>query len=298
MRTPLVFILTLAAAAIPSATGAAEFVTLEDECNGRQLMIKGSIEPGDYQRFVDRLARLVSGGDLPDVQDPEVLWTVKLDSPGGDVAEAMRIGRLLRGVLATTETSYRFARRPDGVYDFARDGELVCLDGRGRLSGCHQDLVEAECTGACLLVWLAGAVRHANEGRLGLHGLAGLEADSVQDYLAEMGVPEPWISRMLTAEPAGDGWLAWPERHKLSGRAEVMRALVAGCPARLTQEESFLSLTAASAAERNRLMNQANAHRSCRRNRLAAARGSDRARALFADADAPSREIATAAQLR
>jgi len=75
------------------------------------------------------------GDAAPAVQDPDVLWTVELDSPGGDLAEAMRIGRFLRDALATTEVTYRYARRPDGVLDFARGGDLVCLEGEGRLTG-------------------------------------------------------------------------------------------------------------------------------------------------------------------
>jgi hypothetical protein len=259
-------------AAMAPGAHAAEFIFLEDECNGRQLMIKGPIERGDYDRFTQRLAGLVAGGDLLDVQDPDVLWTVKLDSPGGDVAEAMRIGRLLRRALATTETSYRFARRPDGVYDFERSGELVCLDGEGRLAGCHQDIVMADCTGACLLVWLAGAERHANEGRLGLHGLSGSETDAVQRYLVELGVSEGWRTRLLGGAPEGDGWLSWPERSQLSGRADVLRELVAACPAPLTPDESFRSVADPSAFERDRLMDRAEAHRQCRREHLVAAR--------------------------
>ena len=264
---PLLLIATVAAAPVR----AAEFITLEDECNGRQLMIKGPIEPGDHQRFVDALRRLVDGGDLPEVQDPDVLWTVRLDSPGGNVAEAMHIGRLLRKALATTAVGYRFSRRPDGVYDFERGGDLVCLNGEGRLSGCHQDMVEAECIGACLLVWLAGADRHANEGRLAPHGLSG-SGDGVAGYLAAMNVPPQWAERLLSPVPPGDGWLTWPERHELGGRAEVLSDRIAHCPAPLTADESFESVTAPSAALRDRLMARAEAHRSCRRAELAAAR--------------------------
>lgn len=271
-RSVMVVVCCLAVASLPMPAQAADFLPLEDECNGRQLMIKGPIEPGDYERFVVRWARLVDRAGLPDVQDPDVLWTVKIDSPGGDVREGMRIGRLLRQAFATTEVSYRYVQRPDGVYDFERSGELVCLDGEGRLAGCHQDIVEAECTGACLLVWLAGTERHANEGRLGLHGLSGSEADDVRAYLAELGTPEAWIARIGGDAPAGDGWLSWPERHELGGRAEELRRLVADCPAPLSPDESFQSVTAPSEAVRERLMDRADAHRTCRRDRLAAAR--------------------------
>lgn len=248
---------------------AADFITLEDECRGRQIMITGVIEPGDHQALVRHLTDLASG-ELPPLQDPEKLWTVMLDSPGGDTAEAMRMGRFLRRAMATTETSYRFAPRPDGVYDFARSSDEVCLDGEGRLSGCYQDIVEAECSGACLLVWMGGADRYANEGRLGVHGLAGDDAGAVRDYLVEMGLAPSQAAAVLD-EP-GDGWLTWPRRHDLSGRAQALQQLVAGCPAPLSDEDSYLSVTASNEAQRERLLDQAERHRACRRARLATVR--------------------------
>ncbi len=274
VRTParrLGWLAAAVAALAPLLAGAAEIVTLEDECRGRQLMIRGVIEPGDHQRLVRRLAALVSGEGLPDVQDPETLWTVKLDSPGGDLDEAMRIGRFLRGVLATTEASYRYARRPDGVWDLARSAETVCLEGDDRLAGCQPDVVEAECTGACLLIWLGGAERYAHEGRLGVHGLAGDDTEAVRAYLRELEVAEPWIRR-IHGPVDGDGWLLWRERRELGGRAPAVAALIADCPASLTREESFQSVTAASAALRDRLMDRAEAHRQCRVARIDAAR--------------------------
>lgn len=272
-RAMLVCCASLCVALAGSAPArAAEFIALEDECNGRQLMIRGPIEPGDHQRFVRRLAELVAGGDLPEVQNPDVLWTVKLDSPGGDTEEAMRIGRLLRSAFATTEVGYRFAPRPDGVWDFQRSGELSCLDGEGRLSGCEQGITVADCTGACVLIWLGGAERHANEGRVGLHGLGGDYDESVREYLSDMGVSATWTQRLLEPSPPGDGWLAWPERHALAGRDDALRALSADCPAPLTRDESFQSVAAESAALRERLMARAEAHRQCRRDREAAAR--------------------------
>ncbi|MEQ8857995.1 MAG: hypothetical protein RIC56_05060 [Pseudomonadales bacterium] len=263
-----------------SARGA-DFIAVEDECNGRKLLIQGPIEPGDDDRFGDVLAAHIAGGELPAVQDPDVLWTVELDSPGGDPAAAMAIGRLLRTALATTKVAYRYARRGDGVWDFARGADLVCLDGRDRLSGCHQDLVEAECTGACLLIWLGGATRHANEGRLGVHGLGG-DATAVTAYLQDMGVADSSLPGLAggsddatddaTGDATGDGWLDWPQRHELGGRAPLLDELIAGCPAALTREESYRSITAPSAAERDALMDRADAHRACRRQRLADAR--------------------------
>jgi hypothetical protein len=281
----------LAALLLSAAAQAAQLITLEDECRGKQLLIQGTIEPGDFDRLVARLRDLAAGADLPDVQDPETLWTVKLDSPGGDVAEAMRIGRLLRGALATTESSYRFARRDDGVYDFQRTASTVCLDGKGRLDGCFEDVVKAECAGACLLVWAAGATRYAHEGGLGLHGLTGADPATLRAYLVEMDVPSEWVERIASAgagtEPSDERaldraddraddrageWLSWPERKALSGNALALRDLLTSCPAALTFDEAFDSVTAESERVRDALMDRAEAHRHCRIERVASAR--------------------------
>lgn len=270
-RVVALAVFCVAVLCLPHAVTAAVFITVEDECRGRQLLIQGPIEPGDHDRLAEQLGQLVSG-DLPAVQDADKLWTVLLDSPGGDPAEAMRMGRYLRRALATTAVGYRFTQRPDGVYDFQRSPQTVCLEGDDRLAGCGQSLVAAECTGACLLVWLGGAVRHASEGRLGAHGLAGEESDAVRAYLQEVGVPSPWVSGLLDEPRSGDGWLSWAERRELGERADKVDDLLADCPPPLTSEESYQSVTADAAALRNRLLDQAAAHRECRRERLAAAR--------------------------
>jgi hypothetical protein len=270
----------LMAVMLSTAALGAELITVEDECRGQQLLIKGAIEPGDFDRLVARLRQLAIGADLPDVQDPETLWTVKLDSPGGDIAEAMRIGRLLRRALATTETSYRFARRDDGVLDFERTEGSICLDGEGRLDGCFEDVVKAQCAGACLLVWLAGANRYAHEGGLGMHGLGGSDPAALQGYLYEMDVPAEWVARieaaqaaeLAAAEPDAAQWLSWPERKQLSGHAATLGVMLANCPAPLTFDEAFESVTAESERVRDELMDRAEAHRRCRLDRVAAAR--------------------------
>lgn len=260
-------LLLLAAA---GGAAAADLVVVEDECRGRQLLIQGPIEAGDYERFVARIQQLVTDAALPEVQDPDVLWTVKLDSPGGDPAEAMRIGRFLRAALATTEVGYRYAQRLDGVWDYARSGEVLCLQGSGNLGGCAGALVAAECTGACLLIWLGGAERFALEGRLGRHGLAAGDA-TVAAYLADMNAPAG-LGTAAAGEASADGWLSFAERHALGGRAPVAEAALASCPAPLTADESYASVTAESEAVRDALMDRAEAHRACRHRQLAQAR--------------------------
>jgi hypothetical protein len=245
---------------------AAEIIVLEDECHGRQLMLKGVIEPGDADRFADALARLVLSPDLPEVQDPERLWTVKFDSPGGDVDEAMRIGRLLRRGLATTEVSYRYAKRADGIYDFEPAPDQICLDGQDRLSGCFADIVKAECAGACLLAWLGGADRYAHEGQLGTHGLPteGPEADAVQRYLTEMGLGPDLVALVVAVPSDGARWISWSERTRLDGRAAILVTALESCPEPLSQQESLDSVMHPDPVVRDRLMDRAEAWRDCK----------------------------------
>jgi len=265
----LAAILLMGAVGLADEASAAEFITLEDECHGRQLMIRGPIEGGDHDRFVVALARLVTADDLPAVQDPDTLWTVRLDSPGGDAGEAMQIGRFLRDALATTEVSYRFERRPDGVWDFAHNDRTVCLEGDSRLAGCGRDVAEAQCEGACLLLWLGGARRRAIEGQLGVAGLP--TGPEIERYLVDMGIGSPRPDLVNRASHP-DPWLQWPERDALSGDALELQARLDGCPAALTSDEAMESVMTPSAARRDALLTRSEAHHSCRIERLARAR--------------------------
>ena len=253
--------------------GAAEFIVLEDECNGRQLMIQGAIEPGDAVRFAGHLARMTTG-DLPIVQNTETLWTLKLDSPGGDLTDAMAIGRLVRQAYVTTEVSYRFARRIDGVYDFAKTSSTACIDGDDRLAGCAPAIAVADCTGACLLIWLAGIDRRAIEGRLGRHGLAAGDVD-VAAYLREMEVDSGWIEHLGTAGTDGskdDGWLTWSDRDVLGGRTRSLDVLLGICPAPLTEAQVVDSVMTEVPERRAALLDQAEAYWDCRNALVARAR--------------------------
>jgi hypothetical protein len=212
----------------------------------------------------------VTSDDLPEVQDPDVLWTVKLDSPGGDAAEAMRIGRFLRDALATAEVSYRFERREDGVYDFKRSEQTICLDGESRLAGCFQDVAEAECAGACMLVWLGGANRRAIEGQLGTGGLAGLPG--LADYLQAMDVSPEQAARLQSSSNDSQAWLPWPDRDALSAPAPTLLALLEGCPPPLSSDEAMESIMTDSPERREALLTRAEAYRSCRARRIGEAR--------------------------
>jgi len=139
----------------------AEIDEIGKDAPARVFSIKGELRSGDYARL--RASILNS--------DKYIAW-VHIDSPGGDVLEAMRIGRLLRTLSLRTQA--------------------------GR------------CNSACVLAWIGGAERTAN-GDIGLHrpyfdrsyfaDLTQAQAESkyaelstrVEQYLKEMNVPQEAI---------------------------------------------------------------------------------------------------------
>ncbi|WP_448188466.1 hypothetical protein [Azospirillum sp. sgz301742] len=131
------------------------------------LALTGEIRPGDYAA-VSALAE----------RSGPFLARIDTVARGGDVAEAMRIGRLVRARhLSTVAPQYR----PDrgGVFP----------------AHCKPD-TECICAGACFLVWVAGAER------LGEHLLLRrLPEPEIAAYLAEMEVPPAYAATLATLPP-------------------------------------------------------------------------------------------------
>jgi hypothetical protein len=100
----------------------------------RAALIKGEIASGDSEKFV----RLLESNH-------PFLESVHLWSSGGSVAEAIKIGRLVRKVMLTTGTPWV----EENWGDYCEPGPT-----------CH-------CASACALIWAAGIVRSGN--KLGLH---------------------------------------------------------------------------------------------------------------------------------
>ena len=182
MRTPktLTFLLF---ALLCSTTGwvrAAEFST------GGGFHISGPIEKGDYAK----LARYVI--DAKHIERINIfLNRITLDSPGGDVDEALKIARLI-------EMSYA----------------LIFVEKN------------AVCSSACFLLWSAGVTR-LNQGIIGVHrmsvrsSLADIKAteksvapasETVERFLIKSGIPRRVIDRMSETPPSDlfvitDEWL-------------------------------------------------------------------------------------------
>lgn len=155
-------------------------IELNDELT--QINIVGPISSGDYEKFLN--AVLTGGAQANEIN---------LASPGGDVLEAMKIGRLIRELKYTT-------RAPEGT----------ALD-----SYCPYSETSTYCTceSACVLIYLGGVERAGI--LLGIHRpyvphdlLNLLSFDQaissadyldrmMDDYLTTMGAPTNLLEEML-----------------------------------------------------------------------------------------------------
>jgi len=153
------------------------------------IIIEGEIQPGDYDAFV-RLVKPYKG----DVR------TVYLMSPGGAAVEAMKIGRLIRGLKMETIAPMGSPSRP------------LCLVKPIETKNCT-------CASACFLLLVSGVNRTGEI--MGIHRvyikheqLRNLSAKDavnssieikkiISSYFIEMGVPTAYIDRALST-PSGE----------------------------------------------------------------------------------------------
>lgn len=167
-------------------------------CSGGFL--SGQISKGDY----DKVATFLKA------HHPFVAH-FKLASPGGDVDEVLKIGRLFRKYLISTEAP---GNEHIGATGLIHD-DLPFLSAGSRDLCRGQDCI---CTSACALIWMGGVLR---QGTVGLHRpriddpvyrrLPPANASiayrrllgEVAAYLDEMEVPKPIIETMV-ATSSGD----------------------------------------------------------------------------------------------
>lgn len=142
MRRTFAAVALVVAALVAPARGA----TLSTACTGAscEIFLSGVIEPGDAAR----LARI-----LRDPPNPHTLWEgVHLDSPGGDVEEALRLTALVREAMLYTQN--------------ADDLLHQAPSSSGYIHGYT-------CASACFLVLVSGANRYMRiddaGGRIGFH---------------------------------------------------------------------------------------------------------------------------------
>jgi hypothetical protein len=191
----------------PSGKTPAAYVT----CFGGFL--SGQISKGDYEKVAAFLKAHYPFMD-----------TFRLNSPGGDVDEAIKIGRLFRKYLISTIA-------PIKLDDIASLKAGFGVDNWGNIPSLQSSLPGARvlcrgqdctCASACALIWFGGVDR---TGMVGLHrpridgpefkGLPPADAstayrrvlDRISAYLDEMEVPKPIIESMVATSSGDIRWV-------------------------------------------------------------------------------------------
>jgi hypothetical protein len=205
--------------------------------------LNGQILKGDY----DKVATFIRA------HHPFV-GAFSLASPGGDVDEALKIGRLFRKYLIITAA-------PDSLR--IADGN-VTNDDVPHLSEGLRDLCrgsDCTCASACALIWMGGVVR---SGMVGLHrprttdpmfrGLPPADAstayrrvlEKIAAYLNEMEVPKSIVETMVATSSGDIRWVTaidvddppsiaeWAEAS--CGSDPLMDLVTKGKPTTVTEE--------------------------------------------------------------
>lgn len=208
-----------------------------------EINIVGEIEAGD----VNHLQSLL--------QTAEPIINIKIWSPGGDLVEAMRLGRLVRErfLLVHAPDITMCVERPDPQLGGA--SSLASLAGDLWWGPDQPASTACVCYGACFVIWASGVIRDGgkntysyfadsphvapaltgNETFIGIHrpsfdrvyfaSLSAKEAEEKYDqmiaeltrYFAEMDVPPSMVEKML-AVPSNDiRLLTRAELNSLSG---------------------------------------------------------------------------------
>jgi hypothetical protein len=166
----LAFVFLLAA----TLTARAEIRIDEETTFSISIKITGTLTQHDADEFQDISAKFETKG--------LTFLTVYLDSKGGDVFAAMKIGRLIR------------------KYD-----------------GHAQILPYAKCYSSCALIFIAGVIRTNALGELGLHRpylvstpqsretvekQVPLMLSTIKSYINEMGITDNFYQQMVNTEPS------------------------------------------------------------------------------------------------
>jgi len=179
-----------------------------DKCEKQEtdsILIKGTIVEGDAESF----HRTVKQRNFFPTR-------VILRSNGGNVQEAMKIGRDIRKLLLETEGPYLdYLVDPDGPLSYRGGDFPLCTEnGVGEFKGSrYKGSSECVCASACFLIYVAGAKR--DRSYVGIHRSylsestsqdLGLDAEAqwyttikktIADYLDAMGVPRRYADIML-----------------------------------------------------------------------------------------------------
>jgi hypothetical protein len=209
--------------------------TFVDQKGG--LRIEGALVDGDYAKFVGRISA------RENTDDP--IRTVSLASPGGNVATALAMGRLIRSKWLMTRV---FGLRNKHNY-------WVC-----DIVDTYLSTPSCSCDSACFLVWAAGTVRVGSEELVGLHrpyfGAAtggelaepeiGKAYDAVTEelrsYLRQMQIPDRYFDLMMSKNSRQMHRLTERELTSLRYAPLAEEAMISTCGAVVDNDPMYVAL--------------------------------------------------------
>ena len=175
------------------------------------LVLEGKIEKGDFDKvrsFLGNKANFerINGG-------------VFVASPGGNVVEAIKIGRLIRALRLSTEA-------PSGPPTEARRFSQPVIAPNNLVN----PRTNYQCSSACFFIYVSGVYRNLGwVGRLGIHRPMQLESEAnkldvdqatnlawrvrgfVKKYLEDMNIPDKYVDLMYSVPPNEVRWISQSE---------------------------------------------------------------------------------------
>lgn len=194
------------------------------------LIIEGKIELGDFDKFRDFL------GNRENFE--KISAGVFIASPGGNMVESLKIGRMIRALQLSTDAP----SMPDSGK--RRRGEPVIKPNHLAKPRSHYT-----CASACFFLYIAGVYRHPNAlARLGIHrplrtdettlsfeqntGVNLRIRELITAYLKEMDTPVKYVDLMYSTPSNEIRWIAPDEiASDLQGFVpEIKKQLAETCP--------------------------------------------------------------------
>jgi hypothetical protein len=169
------------------------------------VLMRGEIRPGDY----DKLIRFSINNNVNFLASEYIL-----ESPGGDIAEALAIGRFLKSIYAEVTVGPQFGRCASACFIiFASAVDRVAHTG---LIGLHRPYVAPE---RLRSLTLAEAEREESKALL-----------DAEKYLHSLKVPSSIVDTMFSTSSTDIHWLSDDELEQLGSRAPWFEELlVARC---------------------------------------------------------------------
>jgi hypothetical protein len=218
LATTITFISSIPVIFVAPASGAEIRYTRPEEfrfTDFADVILEGKIEAGDY----DKLLELID----EDCRNSSCTSGIYLASPGGDLIEAMKIGRLVRKLRLETHIPSDVPPVPSDLLPQDRQKiEALRKKAEANLNDSKAILKDAKanymCTSACFFIFVAGIDRERDiwPPVLGIHrpyfsdadlknlsgnqviASAGQMRTVVEDYLKEMGVPAKYADLMFS----------------------------------------------------------------------------------------------------